>query len=57
MLKTDCLRFLQVHKGHHGPIWSLQFAHHGCAFASASEDGTIRIWSAGNRDAQGATAS
>jgi WD40 repeat protein len=35
---------LQVFKGHHGPIWSLQFAHNGESFASASEDGTIRIW-------------
>jgi serine-threonine kinase receptor-associated protein len=35
---------MQIYKGHHGPIWCLQFAHHGNTFATASEDGTIRIW-------------
>eukprot|EP00892_Ulva_mutabilis_P007926 jgi/Ulvmu1/5505/UM023_0041.1 len=47
----------QISKGHHGPIWSLQFAPHGQTFASASEDGTIRIWDACPADAsQPATA-
>lgn len=38
---------MQIYKGHHGPIWGVQFAHHGETFATASEDGTIRIWDSG----------
>ena len=36
--ETDC------RKGHHGPVRSLAFSPLGTAYASGSEDGTIRIW-------------
>jgi serine-threonine kinase receptor-associated protein len=40
---------IMVYKGHFGPIWSIQFSHDGESFASASEDGTVRIWWTKNR--------
>ena len=36
-----------VNKGHHGPVRAVCFAPEGGAFASGSEDGTIRIWQQG----------
>eukprot|EP00906_Rhabdomonas_costata_P031088 RCo043937 len=35
---------LQVHRGHHGPVFTVQYAPTSTAFASGSEDGMVRIW-------------
>lgn len=40
----DTMAELACHKGHHGPVHCVRFAPNGDAFASGSEDGTIRIY-------------
>ncbi|MCJ1383915.1 hypothetical protein MMC17_007029 [Xylographa soralifera] len=35
---------MQLHKGHHGPVWSTNFSPNGKIYATGSEDGTIKLW-------------
>lgn len=39
---TRCIA--DIHKGHHGPIWSVAISPDGKLYATGSEDGTIKMW-------------
>jgi len=40
----DSGKEIDLHKGHHGPIWSISFSPDGKLYATGSEDGTIKMW-------------
>ncbi|TVY61188.1 Serine-threonine kinase receptor-associated protein [Fusarium oxysporum f. sp. cubense] len=44
VIRYDDGKELDVHKGHHGPIWSIAFSPDGKMYATGSEDGTIKLW-------------
>ena len=47
-LQHEALRVVGVCTGHTGPVWACAWAPDGTALATASADGTARVWSAGD---------
>ena len=37
---------VEVGRGHHGPVWTASFSPDGKAYATGSEDGTVKLWKA-----------
>lgn len=40
----DSEQEVEIGKGHHGPVWAVSFAPDGKLYATASEDGNIKLW-------------
>ena len=43
----------ELYKAHHGPIWSTSFSPDSKLYATASEDGTVRLWRVNSQEPYG----
>lgn len=44
MIASCTNKIIEVGKGHHGPVWACAFSPDGKLYATASEDGNIKLW-------------